>query len=257
MGAFIHDFLVWLFLPMSGSHTHEVSGWVSWHGRAMVLSWGFLLPLGVLVARFFKVTPGQNWPHVLDNKRWWRAHLYGQSIALLVALVGVLLVWGRNGGTGVWAQWHGVLGWVVTGSGVAQALSGWARGSKGGPTDASLRGDHFDMTPWRKGFERFHKCLGYLAVAAACVVLALGLVVADAPRWMVLALGVWWLALGSVFALLQHQGRCIDTYQAIWGPNPRLPGNRMAPIGWGISRYDAAEFKQRFMAKNTKKEDIP
>ena len=35
---------------------------------------------------------------------------------------------------------------------------------------------------------------------------------------------------------LQRQGRCIDTYQAIWGPDPRHPGNRLKPVGWGVRR---------------------
>jgi hypothetical protein len=35
---------------------------------------------------------------------------------------------------------------------------------------------------------------------------------------------------------LQRAGRCIDTYQAIWGLDPDLPGNRRRPIGFGIVR---------------------
>ncbi len=45
----------------------------------MVLSWSVFLPLGMLAARYFKVTPGQDWPRVLDNKLWWRTHLWCQS----------------------------------------------------------------------------------------------------------------------------------------------------------------------------------
>ena len=32
--------------------------------------WAVLLPLGALLARYFKVMPGQRWPDVLDNPRW-------------------------------------------------------------------------------------------------------------------------------------------------------------------------------------------
>lgn len=238
MRSFLCEATVWLLQPLSGSSTHDISPWMSWHGRLMVLSWGLLLPLGVLVARFFKVMPGQDWPRMLDNKLWWKVHLHGQSWALALALVGMGLVWGQAAGANALARCHGLLGWTVMGLGALQALVGFARGSKGGPTDVALRGDHYDMTALRKGFERIHKALGYLALLLACTALGLGLVVADAPRWMVLGLGLWWLALAATFGWLQAWKRCIDTYQAIWGPDPRHPGNQMKPIGWGIHRPD-------------------
>ena len=60
--------------------------------------------------------------------------------------------------------------------------------------------------------------------------------VADAPRWMAVVLALWWLALLMLFVWLQLNERCIDTYQAIWGPDSRHPGNQRKPIGWGIRR---------------------
>ena len=51
-------------------------------------------------------------------------------------------------------------------------------------------------------------------------------------------MGIWWLAMLGVFIWLQRAGRCVDTYQAIWGLDPNLPGNRRRPIGFGISRMD-------------------
>ena len=67
-------------------------------------------------------------------------------------------------------------------------------------------------------------------------VIALGLVLSDAPRWMALALALWWLLLAWAFVGLQRAGRCIDTYQAIWGPGPQHPGNHLRPTGWGVRR---------------------
>ena len=67
-------------------------------------------------------------------------------------------------------------------------------------------------------------------------VMVAGLLLADAPRWMPLALGLWWLSLLGLAWQWQKQGRCIDTYQAIWGPDARHPGNHLPPIGWGIRR---------------------
>jgi hypothetical protein len=63
-----------------------------------------------------------------------------------------------------------------------------------------------------------------------------GLAVADAPRWMALALCGWFVLLAAGFALCQRKGLAIDTYWAIWGPSPAHPGNRIEPIGWGVAR---------------------
>ena len=60
----------WLLTPLSGSSEHIISPWIAWHGRLMVLSMGLLMPPVVLVARFFKITPRQDWPRQLDNPFW-------------------------------------------------------------------------------------------------------------------------------------------------------------------------------------------
>lgn len=246
MSIFQNDWLTWLLLPVSGSTNHELSFWASWHGRIMVLCWGVLLPLGVLVARFFKVMPRQDWPTALDNKIWWRVHLHGQSAAIALACVGVALIWNSAGGLTTLAQWHGYMGWAVMALGLLQAAAGFARGSKGGPQDTVMRGDHYDMTPRRNTFERTHKSLGYAALLLALSTVLMGLLVADAPRWMLLVISLWWLALIAGFVWLQKQGYCIDTYQAIWGPDRQHPGNRIKPIGWGIRRYSATNFAKKF-----------
>ena len=250
MSLLQNDVLMWLLLPLSGNVNHELSFWAAWHGRVMVLCWGVLLPLGVLIARFFKVIPLQKWPERLDSKVWWKVHLHGQSAALVLALVGVALIWSTASGTTQLARLHGYMGWAVMALGVIQAVAGFARGSKGGPLEPIIRGDHYDMTRRRNTFERLHKSLGYAALLLAVVTVFMGLLVADAPRWMLLAIGMWWLGLAVVFAGLQIQGRCMDTYQAIWGPDAAHPGNRIAPIGWGVRRYTAASFAKQF--KKTK-----
>ncbi len=227
----------WLVLPLSGTLAHSaIAPWAAWHARCMVLAWGVLLPLGVFAARFFKVLPRQDWPRVLDHKAWWHAHRALQWSGVLVMLPGLYLVWGHASAATPLAQWHALAGWCVCVLGAAQIAGGLARGSKGGPTDTQARGDHYDMTRWRRAFERLHKSLGWLALVIAITVIASGLVLADAPRWMALLLGVWWCALAAAFIHWQRAGRCIDTYQAIWGPDPRHPGNRVRPTGWGVRR---------------------
>jgi hypothetical protein len=127
------------------------------------------------------------------------------------------------------------IGWL-------QVIGGWLRGTKGSPTTP---GDHYDMTRRRLLFEATHKHLGWLALPLVILATSIGLFLADAPRWMALILGFWWLLLIAAFAMLQRSGLCIDTYQAIWGPDPVHPGNQRKPIGWGVVRHEPDRLCQR------------
>jgi hypothetical protein len=226
----------WLSMTLSGSTDHSIAPWALWHARCMVLAWGVLMPLGALVARFYKVTPSQAWPRELDNRLWWNLHRGLQWSGVVLMTAGVVLAFNRGTSSNALAMWHAWAGWVLCLLGWTQVASALLRGSKGGPTEPQMRGDHYDMTPWRRGFERVHKVLGWVAVAASAAIIVLGLVIVDAPRWMPLALCLWWLAFVVAFVRLQARGRCIDTYQAIWGPDPAHPGNRVPPTGWGVRR---------------------
>jgi hypothetical protein len=230
----------WLAAPIDPLRGHSIAGAVAWHGRFMVVAWGVLFPLGVLVARFGKVTPRQDWPRRLDNKLWWYAHNILQYAGLGVCLVAIWLV-----ARGLPRDRHSALGWLVLLLLAVQVLGGWLRGSKGGPTDraadGSIHGDHYDMTPRRRAFERVHKSVGYVALLTAVLAILTGLWSANAARWMWLALTGWWVLLGGLAVVWQRQGRTVDTYQAIWGPDPRHPGNRLTPIGWGINRPDPGD----------------
>jgi hypothetical protein len=63
----IEVIVLWLLTPLSGSSEHFITTSIAWHGRLMVLGMGILTPPIIIVARFFKVTPRQNWPRELDN----------------------------------------------------------------------------------------------------------------------------------------------------------------------------------------------
>ncbi|VCU68244.1 hypothetical protein PIGHUM_00294 [Pigmentiphaga humi] len=235
-----HDVLAWLWLPLEAGRPHRIDPAQAWHARAMVLAWAVMIPLGVLAARFFKITPRQPWPAVLDNKWWWRAHLALQLGGIALTLAAVALVWQDAGSAAGWARAHRLLAWLVCALAAVQALGGMLRGSKGGGTPDE-RGDHYDMTPRRFLFERAHKSCGYLAMAVAMAAIATGLVHVNAPRWMAVFIALWTLAWLAAFAWLQRRGWCIDTYQAIWGPDPRHPGNRMPVVGPGVRRIGAAQ----------------
>jgi hypothetical protein len=232
-----------------------ISATAAWHGRLMVLAWTILLPLGILVARFFKVTAAQYWPDRLDNKWWWHAHLALQISGVACMSLAVGLVWFNTGRTAFGHSLHTTLGWLVVVTSWLQVLGGYLRGSKGGPAPTGdggfdlsriQPGDHYDMTRRRLAFEWVHKIGGYIAMIVSLLVTGLGLRTVHAPPWMWLTIALWWTVVLAIAARLHRAGRCIDTYQAIWGPDPRHPGNSRAVIGWGIRRYSAAGYAERF-----------
>lgn len=228
--------LDWLLAPIDAIRAHEVDSAVAWHARSMTLGWAVIAPLAVLAARYLKVPPWQDWPRSLDSQLWWRCHWIGLTAAALLTVFGMWPILGATTNGSL----HGALGKAVLALLAAQIALGLLRGSKGGPTapgpDGSPRGDHYDMTPRRVIFERAHKGLGLVTLSLALAAVAMGLHLANAPRWMWLAIGIWWTALALVAFALQRRGWAVDTYQAIWGPDSSHPGNRRAPIGWGVRR---------------------
>ena len=227
----------WLVAPVDASRSHEISAQAAWHARTMVLAWGFLAPLAIMVARFFKILPGQNWPLELDNPFWWHSHWIGQTLVFWLSIAGFVLVLPPDLDA---LSLHSALGYAVLAGVLLQMALGLCRGSKGGPTDpakdGSLRGHHYDMTRWRRIFEAVHKAVGYGVLLLGGVTILLGLWAVNAPNWMWVSLLVWWLLLLTAFVALQRRGLAIDTYQAIWGDDPVHPGNRLPPPGWGVQR---------------------
>lgn len=207
----------------------------------MVLAWSVLGPVALLWARYWKIAPKQDFPRVRDDKRWWHAHRGLQTLAAVITFVAIALAWNSGTLAGTWRVTlvHGWLGWAVVTAVVVQMVHGLMRGSKGGPTDSQMRGDHYDMTPRRLVFERLHKSLGWLCLLAAWGATILGLWAADAPRWMPAVIALWWAVLLLMLLRWQRAGRCVDTYQTIWGLRADLPGMARAPIGWGVRRYTA------------------
>lgn len=228
----------WLLLPIDGSRAHELGNYLSWHGRLMTFAWAFLVPLGVVIARYFKVTPRQNWPHVVDSRLWWRSHLFCQSAAIVLTIVAIVLI-GLARDFLWYGSYHFVLGWLIAMLAAIQLIGGLLRGTKGGPTDprpdGSIRGDHYDMTPRRLAFEAIHKTAGYLVLTLAQVTVLTGMWKVNAPHWMWLGLFFWWTFVLLVVRWCQRNDRWVDTYPALWGPDPSHPGNRSRQRSSGAS----------------------
>lgn len=229
----------WLMQPVDLSRTHDIGFYVSWHGRLMVFAWGVCVPLAVFIARFFKILPWQDWPRELDNPTWWRSHLRLQTVTIVLSAVGLLMILAANQSKQD-SSLHVILGYSVLALAGMQVLSGLFRGSKGGPTapaaDGSLAGDHYNMSHRRILFEMLHKSMGYIALLAGLVTIFLGLWIANAPHWMWLSLVLWLGLLIALSIFLQLRYGSYETYQAIWGPDQRHPGNLLPSNGWGMTR---------------------
>ncbi len=236
--------MLWL-IPLAAAAVAPATGLALWtsglltpamaaHGALMVTAWGLLIPAGGVVARYYKVMPGQDFPRVFDNLAWWRWHRALQYGGIGVASLAAVLMFGVTQGRV--STLHGWCGLATMGLGWLQVLSGWLRGSRGGPTGrgadpddpATWRGDHYDMTPRRRAFERWHKPAGWAAVALAGVTVLLGAALAGSPGWLLALIGTLQAAatVGLVDGALR--GRWVSTYAALWGPDPRHPGNRPA-----------------------------
>ena len=197
-----------------------------WHGGLMLLAWFVLLPGGALIARFFKVLPGQDFPAVLDSRMWWRAHLLLQYAGSAVAAAALWMAWDALDGVWDWSEPHVVIGAAVMTLCALQVGSGLLRGTKGGPTDAradpadpaTWRGDHYDMTLRRRLFEGWHKRAGYAAFLLAVPAALRGLWLVEAPLWVCLLLPMTVAGFGAAFTVLTRRGRRADTWTAIWGP---------------------------------------
>jgi hypothetical protein len=226
--------LSWMTWGITGRPHVTPLPWVYWHARLMVGAWTICFPLAALIARFFKVLPRQDWPRQRDHKLWWHCHRSLVSLGAPLTLLALLIAYVNGIAYTTIQTIHTVTGFSIVALLCLQIASGLVRGTKGGPTHTTLRGDHYDMSPRRILFEYVHKNLGWIVIWLATAETYLGLWMVNAPRWMVLVISLWWLLFLVGFARLQTGGRCIDTYQAIWGPDPIHPGNRRRPIGWGI-----------------------
>jgi hypothetical protein len=245
----LHSVIDWLLVPISGRTDHYVPTGTAWHGRLMVAAWLILAPLSIIIARFYKVTAKQRWPKVLDNPFWFIWHRRTGYLVGIFMVTALCAIYWSNDFKFRWFGLHAAAGWVLVLIGLLQIIGSLLRGTHGGPIHPITRtavppdqwhGDHFSMTRRRVWFEYTHKFSLWILAPVIPVSIFSGLWIADAPRWMWIAIAAVFVLIVAVFIRLQSKGRNIDTYQAIWGLDETLPGNqRTRPIGWAIKRYKA------------------
>lgn len=223
----------WWWQTIDGGKHRTLELSVAWHGRLMVIAWSLLIPIGVVVARFYKVTPNQRFPEQLDNQFWWITHQLLQYTGVIITLIAIYMITGRESMPPSSAAFaHSLAGWTLCGFSLVQILSGWFRGSKGGPININawpdspvLAGDHYDLTRRRLIFEFVHTTLGYCTLALAALTTVLGLYASAAPRWMWVILLLWWTVISARYLQLHRRNTHVRTYQAIWGLARNHPGN--------------------------------
>ncbi len=133
--------------------------WQIAHGTCMLVSWGFLLPLGVISARFLKYRGGE--PAV-----WFKHHRPLQITGIIIAICGWIIalsqfdVFSSGGGS---SFIHGVLGMTVMTLGVLQPINAYLRPHKEEPISSN-----------RLYWEYLHKGSGYVASFLAIITVFTG-----------------------------------------------------------------------------------
>ena len=129
------------------------------HGSLMLVSWGVLLPSGVLMAHFLRHR----------NPTWFLLHRAVQSVGLLCALGGFIIALTQfavfSDGYYAPAQAHGSMGVIVMVLGLLQPLNAYFRPHK--------QKDH-PVSVNRQRWEWLHKGSGYFALALAVPTICVG-----------------------------------------------------------------------------------
>jgi len=129
------------------------------HGSLMIISWGLLLPTGVMSARWLKHRP---------NALWFKLHRIIQTVGLIIATTGWIIalatfdVFTARDSSYV----HGALGMTVMVLGILQPINAFIRPHPGGDGEA---------TPLkRRIWEITHKFSGRIAIVLAAATILLG-----------------------------------------------------------------------------------
>ena len=137
------------------------------HGTLMLLSWGFLLPGGIVAARFLKYR---------TDSLWFKIHRIVQPLGLVLALAGwwTALSGPFNVlGSGVYdvSFAHAVMGTVAMVLGLLQPVNAYFRPHKpdGGAGNSSEDQDFAVVSTKRKTWEFLHKTTGYVAATIAVI----------------------------------------------------------------------------------------
>eukprot|EP00980_Cylindrotheca_fusiformis_P030371 scaffold24719_cov147-Cylindrotheca_fusiformis.AAC.1 len=137
------------------------------HASLMLTAWGFLLPLGAFVARFFKHRP---------NGKWYLYHKTMQVVGLILALAGWIIAlhnFDVFADVGYNNYRHGICGMVTMVLGLLQPLNALIRPHP--PSEGEIK------SSLRQLWEVVHKGSGYVAILMAAATIILGTKILPEP----------------------------------------------------------------------------
>lgn len=169
------------------------SGYVIAHGSLMMVSWGIILPSGVLIAHFFR--------H--QDPQWFLIHRAMQVGGLLFALGGFIIavtqfsVFAPNYYAP--AQAHGIMGLIVMTLGLMQPINAYFRPHKDKKSAT--------VSSARQKWECLHKGSGWFAITLAVPTIILGTKLAGGSRTVsfLIAYGVLASVVGVVLFLYRRK----------------------------------------------------
>jgi len=147
----------------SGSTTLSFNGKVVIHGGLMIAGWGFLLPLGAIVAKFGKHR---------DDAWWFKLHRIIQPVGLLIAIISWIYAL-RNfsaleaKGVDTLHYPHAVCGIITMVIGSLQPLNAFVRPH---PTNEGEQ-----KSSIRFAWEIMHKSLGWMCILLAFSTIGMGI----------------------------------------------------------------------------------
>lgn len=138
------------------------------HASLMLVSWGWMLPSGVIIAKFFKHRP---------DAFWYKVHRVVQPLGLVLAIIGWAIALANFNvfqDKGMNNYRHAIMGTVTMVLGLLQPINALFRphAPKGGEQKTTLR------MIW----EAIHKGGGYVAVVLAVATIGLGTTILPFPE---------------------------------------------------------------------------
>jgi len=148
-------------LPELDCSSGEDQPWIVTHGTFMLVSWGVMLPSGVIIARLLKHKP---------KGLWFKIHRAMQITGLMIAFTGWVIALTRfdvfsAGSSGNLSYTHGALGCATMTLGILQPINAFFRPHVHPGEAKSTK---------RRGWEYLHKGSGYTAVILAVATIGIG-----------------------------------------------------------------------------------
>mmetsp|Transcript_38009 Transcript_38009/g.72882 ORF Transcript_38009/g.72882 Transcript_38009/m.72882 type:complete len:805 (+) Transcript_38009:372-2786(+) len=223
------------------------------HGAAMILAYGFLFPLGVIVARYVR----------MYEKQYRRLHVCLQIAGALVALGAFVVATTSFHQPGRPGHAHGKLGYVVLGLTFTQMLLGTLhprRGVQKKPLESDDAVELATTQPaWFWYWDIFHSLFGWLLLALGVANILVGLFHLGAtedgggtPHSAILAYGLWVAAMCVIMTMLEwHQWNQLYkiTLEAMRATNTRTKSMRdIRNLVRGMSNMSDYEGKNAYEA---------